>query len=57
MKPAGPLEGEGRAYGAKNAVLKQMAACLLATGEHHLTNVPRISDVAVMSELLILLIP
>jgi len=41
-----------RAYGAKNAVLKQMAACLLATGEHRLTNVPRISDVAVMSELL-----
>ncbi len=41
-----------RAYGAKNAVLKQMAACLLATGEHRLTNVPEISDVAVMSELL-----
>ena len=52
LKPAGPLEGEVRAYGAKNAVLKQMAACLLATGEHRLTNVPNISDVAVMSELL-----
>ncbi len=47
--------GEARAYGAKNAVLKQMAACLLASGEHRLTNVPRISDVAVMSELLIAL--
>lgn len=47
--------GEARAYGAKNAVLKQMAACLLASGEHHLTNVPRISDVVVMSELLIAL--
>lgn len=55
VKPAGPLVGEARAYGAKNAVLKQMAACLLATGEHRLTNVPRISDVAVMSELLIAL--
>jgi UDP-N-acetylglucosamine 1-carboxyvinyltransferase len=32
-----------------------MAACLLASGEHHLTNVPRISDVVVMSELLIAL--
>ena len=52
IKPAGALEGEVLAYGAKNAVLKQMAACLLATGEHRLTNVPRISDVAVMSELL-----
>jgi UDP-N-acetylglucosamine 1-carboxyvinyltransferase len=47
--------GEARAYGAKNAVLKQMAACLLASGEHRLTNVPRISDVVVMSELLIAL--
>ncbi len=47
--------GEARAYGAKNAVLKQMAACLLASGEHRLTNVPRISDVAVMSELLMAL--
>ncbi len=55
VKPAGALEGEVRAYGAKNAVLKQMAACLLATGEHHLTNVPRITDVAVMSELLVAL--
>jgi UDP-N-acetylglucosamine 1-carboxyvinyltransferase len=55
VKPAGALTGEARAYGAKNAVLKQMAACLLASGEHRLTNVPRISDVAVMSELLIAL--
>ncbi len=29
-----------------------MAACLLASGEHLLTNVPHISDVGVMSELL-----
>jgi UDP-N-acetylglucosamine 1-carboxyvinyltransferase len=55
VKPAGPLAGEVRAYGAKNAVLKQMAACLLASGTHHLTNVPRISDVEVMSELLVAL--
>ena len=52
VKPAGALNGEVRAYGAKNAVLKEMAACLLASGEHRLTNVPRISDVQVMSELL-----
>jgi UDP-N-acetylglucosamine 1-carboxyvinyltransferase len=55
VKPAGALEGEVRAYGAKNAVLKQMAACLLASGEHLLTNVPHISDVGVMSELLVAL--
>jgi len=29
-----------------------MAACLLATGEHHLTNVPNITDVTMMVELL-----
>jgi len=52
VKPVGALEGEVRAYGAKNAVLKEMAACLLASGEHRLTNVPNISDVKVMSELL-----
>ena len=52
IKPAGPLAGEVRAGGAKNAVLKQMAACLLATGEHHLTNVPDITDVTVMANLL-----
>jgi UDP-N-acetylglucosamine 1-carboxyvinyltransferase len=52
VKPAGALEGEVQAYGAKNAVLKEMAACLLASGEHHLTNVPNITDVAMMGELL-----
>ena len=52
VKPAGPLAGEVQAFGAKNAVLKQMAACLLASGEHHLTNVPDITDVQVMGELL-----
>jgi UDP-N-acetylglucosamine 1-carboxyvinyltransferase len=46
------LSGEVQAFGAKNAVLKQMAACLLATGTHHLTNVPEITDVVIMSELL-----
>ncbi|MGH9020814.1 MAG: UDP-N-acetylglucosamine 1-carboxyvinyltransferase [Acidimicrobiales bacterium] len=52
VKPAGPLAGEVEALGAKNAVLKQMAACLLATGEHRLSNVPDITDVTVMVELL-----
>ena len=52
MKPAGALEGEVLAFGAKNAVLKEMAASLLATGEHRLTNVPDITDVTVMGELL-----
>jgi UDP-N-acetylglucosamine 1-carboxyvinyltransferase len=52
IKPVGALAGEVVALGAKNAVLKQMAACLLASGTHRLRNVPEITDVAVMSELL-----
>lgn len=52
VKPAGALEGDVQAFGAKNAVLKEMAACLLASGEHHLTNVPNITDVTMMAELL-----
>ncbi len=52
VKPVGPLSGEVRAFGAKNAVLKQMAACLLASGTHLLRNVPEIADVVTMSELL-----
>ena len=52
VTPSGPLDGDILARGAKNAVLKQMAACLLASGEHRLKNVPRILDVEIMSELL-----
>lgn len=48
----GPLSGTVRAGGAKNSVLKLMAACLLAEGRHVLTNVPRISDVGTMGEVL-----
>lgn len=38
--------------GAKNAVLKEMAAALLAPGRHRLTNVPPILDVDLMSGVL-----
>ncbi|MCU1621962.1 MAG: murA [Frankiales bacterium] len=46
------LEGEVQVTGAKNSVLKLMAAALLAEGTTMLTNVPDILDVAIMSELL-----
>ena len=41
-----------RAGGAKNSALKLMAACLLAEGRHVLTNVPQITDVDIMGEVL-----
>ena len=50
--PTGRSRGTVRAGGAKNSVLKLMAACLLAEGRHTLTNVPRITDVDIMAEVL-----
>jgi UDP-N-acetylglucosamine 1-carboxyvinyltransferase len=52
VRPNGPLTGEVAISGAKNSALLLMAATLLAPGEHVLTNVPRIADVATMVELL-----
>ena len=46
------LEGEIGVVGAKNSVLKLMAAALLARGRTTITNVPEILDVAIMAELL-----
>ena len=46
------LEGRVEVSGAKNSVLKLMAAALLAPGTTTLTNVPDIVDVDIMAELL-----
>ena len=47
------LVGEVEVHGAKNSILKLMAAALLAPGVHRLGNVPAIADVSIMAELLI----
>ena len=52
MRAGGPLEGSVRIGGAKNSALKLMAATVLAPGDYVLHNVPRISDVETMSDLL-----
>ena len=52
VRASGPLQGTVKVAGAKNSVLKLLAATLLAPGEHVLRNVPDIADVEVMSELL-----
>ena len=46
------LSGQVRVSGAKNSVLKLMAAALLAPGRTTLTRVPGILDVTIMAELL-----
>jgi UDP-N-acetylglucosamine 1-carboxyvinyltransferase len=47
-----PLNGQVVVTGAKNSVLKLMAASLLAPGKTVIRNVPAIADVEIMSELL-----
>jgi UDP-N-acetylglucosamine 1-carboxyvinyltransferase len=46
------LRGEVSITGAKNSVLKLMAASLLAVGKTTITNVPAIADVEIMADLL-----
>jgi len=52
VRPSGPLSGEVAISGAKNSVLKLMAATTLAEGRFTLRNVPAIADVTWMGELL-----
>lgn len=47
-----PLRGEVEPIGNKNAILKMMAAALLTAEPVTITNVPAISDVNVMAEIL-----
>jgi UDP-N-acetylglucosamine 1-carboxyvinyltransferase len=47
-----PLQGDIIISGAKNAALPLMAACLLTDKPLELTNVPSLSDIASMAELL-----
>src|SRR4051812_11621961 len=46
------VAGEGAGGGAQNSALKLMAAPLLAPRRSALTNVPRITDIAIMAEVL-----
>ena len=52
VRRLGPLTGTVLVPGAKNSVLKLMAASVLADGVYELTNVPDLTDVAIMAELL-----
>ena len=52
IKGGTPLRGTIGVLGAKNAVLKEMAAALLSPGRTTLSNVPRILDVEMMADVL-----
>lgn len=47
-----PLRGEVKIGGAKNAALAEMAACMMASGESTLHNVPRLHDIETMAGML-----
>ena len=53
VRASGPLHGEAALAGAKNSVLKLMAATTLAEGRSRLRNVPDIADVDGMTDLLV----
>lgn len=52
IEPGPPLSGSITINGAKNSVLKLMAATVMAKGTHTIYNVPDIFDVGVMCKLL-----
>ena len=52
VRPSGPLSADLKINGAKNSALKLMAACTLAQGTYLLNDVPDITDVQSMTELL-----
>src|SRR5512135_2725653 len=47
-----PLRGTVEVSGAKNSALKLMAVSLLAEGETVISNVPKITDILIMAEVL-----
>jgi UDP-N-acetylglucosamine 1-carboxyvinyltransferase len=53
IRRSGPLAGTVRVSGAKNSVLKLLAATVLAEGDFVLHNVPHIVDVEIMCDLLV----
>ena len=52
IKGGTPLKGEVYIGGAKNSVLKLMAAALLAKGESKIYNVPELTDVEIMLQVI-----
>ena len=52
VEPSGPLNGEVEVAGSKNTVTKIMVASLLGDSPTHITNAPRLGDVAITAAML-----
>ena len=52
MEPSGPLRGDVRVSGSKNAVTKHMVAAVMGRTPSTLSNVPEVGDVAITADVL-----
>jgi UDP-N-acetylglucosamine 1-carboxyvinyltransferase len=52
IEPNGPLSGEVRVSGSKNAVTKHMVAALMADSPSTITNAPAVGDVGITADIL-----
>lgn len=52
IEPNGPLHGEVKVRGSKNAVTKHMVAAILGSGPSTITNVPDVGDVEITGRIL-----
>ena len=52
VEPSGPLHGEVRVSGSKNAVTKHMVAAIMGSSPSTISNVPEVGDVDITTEVL-----
>src|SRR5256885_10447398 len=52
VEPSGPLRGDIRVRGSKNAVTKHMVAAMLGDGESVIGNTPEVGDVEITAAML-----
>lgn len=52
VRPSGPLRGEVRVAGSKNAITKHMVAAVMATSPSTICNVPAVGDVGITADVL-----
>ena len=52
IEPSGPLRGDVRVAGSKNAVTKHMVAALMGDSPSTITNAPAVGDVGITADIL-----
>ena len=52
VEPSGPLRGEVRVAGSKNAITKHMVAAVMGSSPSTIHNVPDVGDVGITTDVL-----